>query len=63
VPAVGFGESVRYAVHEAGNWKTAFLGDEGLVTRFTGPGRLRMRTRSSQQLLDWIIPHLPKTSN
>ena len=60
---VAFDESVQFDVHKAGNWKTTFLGGEGLVTRFTGPGRLWMQTRSSEQLLSWIIPHLPKTSN
>lgn len=60
---VAFDESVQFAVHKAGNWKTTLLGGEGLVTRFTGPGRLWMQTRSSQDLIEWIIPHLPKTSN
>jgi uncharacterized protein (TIGR00266 family) len=60
---VAFDESVQFAVHKAGNWKTTLLGGEGLVTRFTGPGRLWMQTRSSQDLIEWIIPHLPKTNN
>src|SRR6185369_10296846 len=31
---VAFDESVQFAVHKAGNWKTTTLGGEGLVTRF-----------------------------
>jgi len=61
---VAFDESVQYEVHKAGgNWKTTLLGGEGLVTRFTGPGRLWMQTRSHGDLINWIIPQLPKTSN
>lgn len=60
---VAFDESVQYSIHKAGNWKTTFLGGEGLVTRFTGPGRLWLQTRSQQDLLDWIIPKLPSKSS
>ena len=61
---VAFDESVQYEVHKAGgSWKTTLLGGEGLVTRFTGPGRLWMQTRSHGDLINWIIPQLPKTSN
>lgn len=61
---VAFDESVQFDVHKAGgSWKTTILGGEGLVTRFTGPGRLWMQTRSPQDLIDWIIPQVPKSSN
>jgi uncharacterized protein (TIGR00266 family) len=56
---VAFDESVQFDVHKAGNWKTTLLGGEGLVTRFTGPGRLWMQTRSPQDLISWIVPRLP----
>jgi uncharacterized protein (TIGR00266 family) len=56
---VAFDDSVQYAVHKAGSWKTTTLGGEGLVTRFTGPGRLWLQTRSPQHFLDWLIPKLP----
>lgn len=56
---VAFDESVQYDVHKAGNWKTTILGGEGLVTRFTGPGRLWMQTRSPQDLISWIVPQIP----
>ena len=60
---VAFDESVQYDVHKAGNWKTTILGGEGLVTKFTGPGRLWMQTRSPQDLIGWIIPRLPTQTN
>jgi uncharacterized protein (AIM24 family) len=49
---VAFDESVEFSVHKAGNWKTTVLGGEGLVTRFTGPGRLWLQTRSQNDLIN-----------
>ncbi len=59
---VAFDESVQFDVHKAGNWKTTILGGEGLVTKFTGPGRLWMQTRSPQDLIGWIVPQIPTQS-
>jgi uncharacterized protein (TIGR00266 family) len=56
---VAFDDSVHYEVHKAGNWKTTMLGGEGLVTRFEGPGRLWLQTRSPQDLVGWLVPKLP----
>ena len=56
---VAFDESVQYNVQKAGNWKTTVLGGEGLVTQFTGPGRLWIQTRSPSDFLAWLIPKLP----
>jgi uncharacterized protein (TIGR00266 family) len=56
---VAFDESIQYTVHKAGNWKTTVLGGEGLVTRFVGPGRLWLQTRSPTDFLGWLIPQLP----
>jgi uncharacterized protein (TIGR00266 family) len=56
---VAFDESITYSVHKAGNWKTTFLGGEGLVTKFTGPGRVWIQTRSPDDFLSWLIPKLP----
>lgn len=41
----------------------SFFGGEGVVTRFTGPGRLWLQTRSPQDLLGWLIPKLPSDRN
>jgi uncharacterized protein (TIGR00266 family) len=56
---VAFDEGVTYAVRKAGNWKSTILGGEGLVTDFTGPGRLLMQTRSPQDLIGWLTAVLP----
>ncbi len=56
---VAFDESMQYTVRKAGNWKTTVLGGEGLVTRFVGPGRLWLQTRSPSDFVDWLIPKLP----
>jgi uncharacterized protein (TIGR00266 family) len=56
---VAFDESIDYSVRKAGNWKTTLLGGEGLVTEFTGPGRLWMQTRSPADFLSWLVPQLP----
>jgi uncharacterized protein (TIGR00266 family) len=60
---VAFDESVRYQVRKAGSWKSTLLGGEGLVTDFTGPGRVWLQTRSSQDLIQWLTSKLPKDHN
>lgn len=57
---VAFDDSVQYKVRKSGNWKSTFLGGEGLVTDFTGPGRVWLQTRSSSDLIGWISQRLPK---
>jgi uncharacterized protein (TIGR00266 family) len=56
---VAFDDSVTYAVRKAGSWKSTILGAEGLVTDFTGPGRVWLQTRSSSDLVAWIQSKLP----
>jgi uncharacterized protein (TIGR00266 family) len=56
---VAFDEGVNYAVRKAGSWKSTILGGEGLVTDFTGPGRLLLQTRSAQDLIGWLTAVLP----
>jgi uncharacterized protein (TIGR00266 family) len=56
---VAFPEGMAYQVEKAGNWKSAILGAEGLVTRFTGPGSLWLQTRSPQDLIGWLTAELP----
>jgi uncharacterized protein (TIGR00266 family) len=60
---VAFDESVRYSVRKAGSWKSTILGGEGLVTDFTGPGRVWLQTRSSNDLIDWIRRVNPQSTN
>jgi uncharacterized protein (TIGR00266 family) len=56
---VAFDHTVTYTVRKAGSWKSTILGAEGLVTDFTGPGRLWLQTRSSSDLIAWIQSKLP----
>jgi uncharacterized protein (TIGR00266 family) len=57
---VAFDESIQYSVHKAGNWKTTVLGGEGLVTRFVGPGRMWLQTRSPSDFVEWLVPKLQR---
>jgi uncharacterized protein (TIGR00266 family) len=56
---VAFDDSVTYSVRKAGSWKSTILGAEGLVTDFTGPGRVWLQTRSSSDLVAWIVSKMP----
>jgi uncharacterized protein (TIGR00266 family) len=56
---VAFDDSVGFKVRKAGSWKSTLLGGEGLVTDFTGPGRVWLQTRSSTDLIGWIVQRLP----
>jgi uncharacterized protein (TIGR00266 family) len=56
---VAFDDTVTYTVRKAGSWKSTILGAEGLVTDFTGPGRVWLQTRSSSDLVAWIQSKLP----
>ena len=56
---VAFDEGVNYAVRKVGSWKSTILGAEGLVTDFTGPGKVLLQTRSPQELIDWLTANLP----
>ena len=56
---VAFDDTVTYNVRKAGSWKSTILGAEGLVTDFTGPGRVWLQTRSSSDLMLWIQSKLP----
>ena len=56
---VAFDDSVQYAVRKAGSWKSSILGGEGLVTDFTGPGRVWFQTRNTSDLVDWMISKMP----
>jgi uncharacterized protein (TIGR00266 family) len=60
---VAFDDSVQYSVRKAGSWKSTILGGEGLVTDFTGPGRVWLQTRSALDLLQWLKSKLPSDHN
>ena len=56
---VAFDDTIKYSVRKAGSWKTSLLGGEGLVTEFTGPGRIWMQTRSTPDFVSWLISVMP----
>ncbi|MGA7688900.1 MAG: TIGR00266 family protein [Jiangellales bacterium] len=60
---VAFDETVQYKVRKAGSWKSTILGGEGLVTDFTGPGRVWLQTRSSSDLVAWLAARMPSRNN
>jgi uncharacterized protein (AIM24 family) len=60
---VAFDHTIKYSVRKAGSWKTSLLGGEGLVTDFTGPGRIWMQTRSTPDFISWLISVMPTTRN
>ena len=60
---VAFDDTVTYKVRKAGSWKSTILGGEGLVTDFTGPGRVWLQTRSSSDLVAWIKSKIPTQSS
>ncbi|MFC9515493.1 TIGR00266 family protein [Nocardiaceae bacterium NPDC056970] len=59
---VAFEETVEYRIRKAGGWKSMFLGGEGIVTEFTGPGRVWMQTRSATDLVDWLRARMPSST-
>jgi uncharacterized protein (AIM24 family) len=58
---VAFDDVVEYSVRKAGSWKSTILGGEGLVADFVGPGRVWLQTRSTSDLVRWLVDHMPKT--
>ncbi|MBI2372391.1 MAG: TIGR00266 family protein [Deltaproteobacteria bacterium] len=42
-----------------GKVKSFFFGGEGLVTRFSGQGRLWVQTRAVNPFLNWVTPYRP----
>ena len=56
---VAFHAGMGYNVRKFGNWKSTFLGGEGLVVELTGPGSVWIQTRSAQSFAGFIAPFLP----
>ena len=57
---VAFTEGIGYQVRAVGGLKSTLFSGEGLVVDLTGPGRLLLQSRSTDQFLAWLIPQLPK---
>ncbi|WP_161987374.1 TIGR00266 family protein [Prescottella subtropica] len=60
---VAFEDTVEYRIRKAGGWKSLFLGGEGVVTEFTGPGRVWMQTRSTTDFVAWLRQQIPSSSS
>ena len=41
------------------NWKSLFLGGEGLVCKFTGKGKVWIQSRQISTFLQWVHPYRP----
>lgn len=60
---VAFEEGLEYNVQKFGGYKSLFLSKEGLVTRFTGEGKVWIQTRKLPAFAAWIYPFRPKQSS
>jgi uncharacterized protein (TIGR00266 family) len=57
---VAFSETMGFNVRSVGGLKSTLFSGEGLVVDLTGPGKVLLQTRSTDALLSWLIPKLPK---
>ena len=57
---VAFNEDMGFKVRSVGGIKSTLFSGEGLVVDMTGPGKVLLQTRSTDALLSWLIPKLPK---
>ncbi len=57
---VAWSESVNYKIEKASKgWISSITSGEGLVCRFTGPGKVYIQTRNPMSFADWIAKMLP----
>jgi uncharacterized protein (TIGR00266 family) len=56
---VAFTEGIDFQVRKVGGLKSTLFSGEGLVVDLTGPGRVLLQSRSTDQFLAWLIPQLP----
>jgi uncharacterized protein (TIGR00266 family) len=57
---VAFTEGIGFRVRKVGGLKSTLFSGEGLVVDLTGPGRVLLQSRSTDQFLAWLIPQLPR---
>ena len=60
---VAFTEGLDYRVDKLGGYKSLFFSGEGLVSRFTGQGRLWVQTRQVPAFGSWVWPFRPSKNN
>jgi uncharacterized protein (TIGR00266 family) len=56
---VAFSQDIGFKVRAIGGVKSTLFSGEGLVVDLTGPGRVLLQSRSTDQFLSWLIPQLP----
>lgn len=60
---VAFTQGIGFQVRKIGGVKSLLFSGEGLVVDLTGPGRVLMQTRSTDQFLSWLIARLPRDTS
>jgi uncharacterized protein (TIGR00266 family) len=60
---VAFEGTTEFDVRRIGGLKSTLFSGEGLVCRFSGPGRVWLQSRSQDALLAWLIPRLPDSGS
>jgi uncharacterized protein (TIGR00266 family) len=56
---VAFDSTLEWKVRKVSGMFTSLISGEGLVSEFSGRGRIWLQTRSNQAFLDWLVPRLP----
>ena len=57
---VAFEDTADFSVDAVGGLRSTLFSGEGLVCRFSGPGRVWLQSRSQDAFLAWLIPQLPQ---
>jgi len=60
---VAFEDSADFSVDAVGGLRSTLFSGEGLVCRFTGPGRVWLQSRSQDAFLAWLLPKIPNQSS
>ena len=57
---VGWPDGMRYSIQKASSgWLSSLKSGEGLVCRFTGPGRVLIQTRNPGAFGSWVRQYVP----
>jgi len=56
---VAFEADIEYELEMVGGLKSTLFSGEGLVSRFEGPGKLWLQSRSQDAFISWLAPKLP----
>ncbi len=57
---VAFDSGVNFRVKTIGGLKSTLLSGEGLVTEFSGNGKLYIQTHNLNSIVNWVTPLLPR---